>query len=106
MIVYLSGPGAGRDGFTIQQNALAARTVYFKLIAAGVNCFCPHLSMLCQESFDIDYERWLAYDFAIIDVCTHVLMLPRWETSPGACRELKYAEQLGKIVLYDMEELH
>jgi hypothetical protein len=42
------------------------------------------------------------FDFAVIDRCTHVLMLPRWEFSSGARRERDYALDHGKPVIYDL----
>jgi hypothetical protein len=50
-------------------------------------------------------ETWLAYDFAIIDRCTHVLMMPRWESSVGAIREQEYAQAIGVPVFFSADEL-
>ena len=41
----------------------------------------------------------------MIDHCTHVLMLPRWETSAGARAERAYARAIGTPVITSLEEL-
>lgn len=105
MLVYLSGPITAADGHSVQENVDAAIAVYLRLMRNGVNAFCPHLSALVPEAFGIGYERWIEYDFAMIDVCSHMLMLDRWESSPGAVRERVYAMMMGKIVVYRVEDL-
>lgn len=102
ILVYLSGPITARHGYSIEQNTAAAVGVYLDLLSHGVPCFCPHLSGAFPSAFQLPYEVWLEYDFAIIDRCTHILMLDRWETSAGAVRELEYAQRMGKtVVTYD-----
>ena len=105
MIVYLAGPMTPKDGYTLEQNVEAASTVYFRLVRERVPTFCPHLGASLQNSFDTSYETWLRYAYVVIDQCTHVLMLPRWETSYGATLERSYALRKGKQVVYDVEEL-
>jgi hypothetical protein len=102
MFVYLAGPITPSNGFTREDNAASAIKVYLELVQSGVPAFCPQLTILVPSHFDVDYEEWLRFDFAIIDLCTHVLMLPRWGTSAGARRELAYAEARGKIILYEV----
>ena len=53
----------------------------------------------------MSWETWLDYDLAVIDRCTHVLMLPRWETSAGALKEREYAESRGVPVVHTLAEL-
>jgi len=89
VLVYLSGPITPRDGFTVADNMAQATRVFVDLLRRGIPAFCPHLT---AGAFDVDaglvdYETWLAYDLAIVARCTHVLMLPRWRSSPGAVRE-------------------
>lgn len=104
-MVYLAGPITPKDGYTVEDNVKSAIDIYFTLIKAGVNCFCPQLGAQYQQAFDIDYERWMAYDKAFLDVCDTVLMLPRWNTSLGALDEKIYATLKGKRIVYDMSEL-
>jgi hypothetical protein len=104
-MIYLAGPITAKDGYTVEQNVASAVAVYFQLVRAGHVPFCPQLGATLPAAFVIDYERWMAYDFAVIDVCDTVLMLPRWQSSPGAVREHEYALLMGKRLVYDVREL-
>jgi hypothetical protein len=96
--VYLSGPITAKHGFTVEENTAAAVKVHLDLISRGIWNFCPHLSAAFPSAFSVDYETWMRYDLAVIDRCTHIVMLPRWETSDGAVRERDYAISKGKTV--------
>ena len=105
VLVYLSGPITPAHGYTVEQNATFALTVYYDCLRAGIPAFCPHAAALDPASFAIDCETWMAYDFAMIDRCTHMLMLPRWAESKGAIREANYATLRGMCVFYDLDAL-
>jgi hypothetical protein len=105
VFVYLSGPITAKAGYSVEQNVAAAVKVYFALLARGIPCFCPHLSGAFPSAFGVDYETWLAYDFAVIARCTHVLLLDRWDTSTGAVREREFAESIGVPVVNNVEDL-
>ena len=67
--------------------------------------FSPHAIGAFPTTWEIARPRWLAYDCAVIDHCTHVLLLPRWETSTGARAERDYALTIGKPVITSLDEL-
>lgn len=46
----------------------------------------------------LEYEKYMYLDFAMLDVCDTVLLLPDWRKSKGAMRERRYALELGKRV--------
>lgn len=48
----------------------------------------------------LEYEDYMHIDFALIDVCDAVHMLPDWKDSDGAGRELDYAIEKGKFVRF------
>lgn len=98
--VYLSGPITAKHGYSVEENVVSALRIYLACLRANIPAFCPHLSGAFPSAFDVDYETWLAYDFAVIARCSHVLMLPRWEQSAGAVRERDYAEGLG-VPIFD-----
>jgi hypothetical protein len=104
-MIYLAGPITAKDGFSVEQNVASAAAVYFQLARAGKAAFCPQLGATLQAAFDVSYEMWMTFDFAVIDCCDTVLMLDRWRTSEGACREHEYALLTGKRVVYDVMEL-
>ncbi len=100
-LVYLSGPITAKHGRSVEQNVAAALPVYFALLQAGVPAFCPHLSAGFPSAFEVDYRLWLAYDFAVIDRCTHLLTLANWEQSAGALEEVQYARDHHVPVFHD-----
>lgn len=107
LFVYLSGPMTAKHGVSMEENVAAGLRVHLDLLNRGIPNFCPQLSGAFPSAWsDVDYERWIAFDLAVIDRCTHVLMLPRWESSNGALIEKEYAERAGKPVLFDVAELN
>jgi hypothetical protein len=99
VFVYISGPITARDGFTVEENVAQAVKVYLRCVRDGIACFCPHLAGAFPSAFDVPYATWLDYDFAVIDRCTHLMLLPRWETSDGARLEREYALSRRKPIV-------
>jgi hypothetical protein len=106
VLVYISGPMTAKDGRTIEDNVAEGLRVYWELLQAGIPAFCPHLSGAFPTAWSLlPHAEWLAYDFAIIDRSTHVLMMPRWESSTGAKMEHQYAIDSDVPVFYTMKGL-
>jgi hypothetical protein len=106
VLVYISGPMTPKDGYSIEENVAAGARLYWELLQLGIPAFCPHLSGAFPTAWSVlPHGDWLAYDFAVIDRCTHVLMMPRWETSTGATMEKEYAASRGLPVLFSVGEL-
>lgn len=106
VLVYISGPMTAKDGHSIEQNVAAGFGVFLECIRRGVPAFCPHLGGAFPSAWTaFDWETWLAYDYAIIDRCTHLLMMPRWETSAGAVKEYAYGVETGKVILHSLDDL-
>lgn len=105
MIIYIAGPMTPKDGFTAKQNLDQAVDAWIQLVQACVPSFCPQLGNAIETHVHGDYDLWMRYDFALIDVSTHVLMLPRWKTSRGASMEHAYALDEGKLICYDVSEI-
>lgn len=106
LFVYISGPMTAKHGFTVEENVAAGLRVYLDCLSRGIPAFCPHLSGAFPSAWSaVSWQAWLDYDLAVIDRCTHVLMLPRWETSAGALIEREYAESIGKPIIHSLAEL-
>ena len=91
LLVYISGPMTAKDGRTIEQNTADGVGVCLDLLRLDIPCFSPHLFGGYPSAWTaLPHAEWLAYDFAIMDRCTHLLMMPRWETSVGAIKEREY----------------
>lgn len=48
----------------------------------------------------LEYEEYMHIDLAMVAVSDAIYMLPCWKDSPGAIREKRFAESLGREVLY------
>jgi hypothetical protein len=107
VFVYISGPMTAKHGFMVEENVAAGVRVFLECLRRGIPAFCPHLSGAFPSAWsDVGWETWLDYDLAVIDRCTHVLMLPRWETSAGATKEHDYARATGKPIITSLDEVH
>ena len=90
-VVYLSGkmtglPDFGREIFNAAQKRLEAH---------GYRVLNPAWMPLGME-----YEQYMRVDFALLDVCDVIALLPNWEDSQGAQAELAYAQNLNKEIAY------
>lgn len=104
--VYISGPMTANAERSIEANVAAGFRVYCDLLKAGIPAFCPHLSGIFPTAWSLlTHAEWIAYDKAVIDRCTHVLMMPGWMSSKGARIEYRYALRAGKPVVFSIQEL-
>jgi uncharacterized protein DUF4406 len=104
--VYITGPITARNGHSVESNVATALSLYLACLNEGIPAFCPQLSAIFPSAHtDVEYEIWHAYDFAVIDRCTHVLTLPRWRESPGALREVEYALSKYIPVVHSLQDL-
>jgi hypothetical protein len=104
--VYLSGPLTAFGAYSLEENIASAVAVFLACIRRGIPAFCPHLSAAFPSAHaGIPYDTWMAYDLATLDRCTALLMLPRWQTSPGALLEKTYAETRGLPIFYALDDL-
>ena len=105
MLIYLAGPITEGHGRTIADNIASAVAIHLRLTDAKVWTICPQLEALVPEAFDINYEKWMEYDFFLLERSDAVLMLPNWQESSGAKREHELALKLKKKIYYDVSEL-
>lgn len=106
VLVYISGPMTAKNGHTIEENVAAGVRVYLDLLQRGIPAFSPHLSGAFPSAWaDVSWDAWIAYDFAVIRRCTHMLMMPRWIESAGAAEEYKFAATLKMPVAMSLAEL-
>jgi len=48
----------------------------------------------------LKFEEYMYLDLAMITICDAIYMLPCWKDSPGARREKRFTEALGKDVMF------
>lgn len=102
MLLYLSGPITPRNGYTFEQNREVIEPIFFECIRMGIPAFAPHFQ---PQGAMIGYETWMEYDFAVLKRCTHILMCPRWQESPGALRERAFAISAGIQIYESLDQL-
>ena len=106
VFVYISGPMTAKDGYTVEENTAAGVRAFLDCLRQGIPAFSPHLCGAFPSAWlTVDWQTWLDYDFVVIDRCTHVLTLPRWEQSAGAQKEVAYARQAGIPIITSLLEL-
>jgi len=105
VLVYISGPITSKNGYTIEENVAAGVKIYLDLIHLGIPAYCPQMVAAFPSAFNISWERWLEVDYAVIQRCTHMLMMPRWRESKGAIEERTFADAANLRVCESIPEL-
>lgn len=102
--IYVAGP-IGKNDEGRRRRVEAALDVGRQLLRHGLCPFVPHLWAAALADADdlLGYEEWLKYDTAWINRCDAVLRM-RGE-SPGADREVAFAEERGIRVFYSIDAL-
>lgn len=99
--VYISGPMSGRPSLNI--DAFRAARAIFTALHPTLPPIVPHDLTPPRRDGESDishYERAMRVDFAAIDICSTIALLPGWEKSSGSRRELQRALDRGlKVVV-------
>jgi len=85
--VYISGPMTGIKNF----NREAFNRASLELRIAGHIALNP-----ARHPVGLEYGEYMSYAMLDIFNCDYVFLLPGWENSPGAKREVALAKQQGK----------
>jgi hypothetical protein len=99
-VIYIAGPITGGSRSDNLGNALRMMK---SLIDRGYAPICPHLSMMVPFDDQVPYETWLEIDFAWIKKCDGLFRIVG--ISPGADREVIFAEENGIPVFHHVHEL-
>jgi hypothetical protein len=106
VFVYIAGPISPKNGYLAEENVLEGMRTHLELVKNGIPNYCPQLDGAFPSSWtQVPYEKWLEVDLSILNRCTHVLMLPRWEESTGAVAERAVAQKRGIPIAYSVAEL-
>lgn len=97
--IYIAAPYTSDPDFNVGAAIKVAET----LIEKGYIPFVPHLCHIWDQISHHDYEYWMEYVMAWLKKCDAVLRVPGH--SLGADREVELANELGKTVYFNLEEL-
>lgn len=103
-LLYVSGPFSDPDPLHgIERNILLASEAALQGWRQGFATICPHKNTSgFQHVHDVPYETWIEGDLEILRRCDAICMLPGWDHSPGARRELALACELDlEVLVYD-----
>lgn len=94
-IIYISGKITGDENY-VKKFAEAERILTEKGFKVIIPC------KIGEYEF-FSYEQFLHIDFALIDCCDALFMLPDWRNSKDAIREWHYAQAHGKTIIFQHE---
>ncbi len=103
-MIYVAGPIKGAPGDNMLHHVHTAIVAAKRLRDAGYCVIVPHRCALDELVLgEQSYEGWLEQDYELIRRSDFVYRLPG--SSSGADREVAFAEDHGKGVFFDIEEL-
>ena len=104
-LAYVAGPYRATTEYGIWQNIEAARAVTVQILQGDTGFFplTPHLNTSFLGGL-VDDAVLLAGDLEIIRACHAVVMMKRWRDSSGATAEHAFAQELGKLIVYEADD--
>ena len=103
-VVYLAAPYRSPTEYGVHQNIQAAERVALEIWRLGAVCICPHKNTAYFGGALPD-AVWLKGDFELIRRSDAVQMMDGWTHSGGAIDEKLFADDIGKPVLFSLQEL-
>lgn len=95
--IYISGAITGTDDF-MERFQKAEE----KLKEAGHMVYNPARANSYMPD-GTSYEEYMKVSFCLLDLADTIYMLEGWENSKGARRELEYAKEKGKAIIFEKE---
>lgn len=99
-IIYVAGPYSGKDENAVFENIITARKHALELWRKGWIVICPHTNSLFMGGAGLPDKEFVDRDLEIVSRCDAIYMLPGWEKSEGAIRELTEAKKDGLEIYY------
>ena len=102
MLIYTAGPYSQTAGVgTVEENIQRAKDIAVILWDKGYTVLCPHLNTAGFETLtSLSNKDFVDRDLEMVERCDGIVMLPYWESSLGAVRELECARNAGLQVWF------
>jgi hypothetical protein len=108
-IVYIAGRYSGNTLAEVERNIDEARKVALMLAQRRIPFLCTILQTAHFDSLlgggDPGYEYWIDVSLDVVKRCDAVFLVPAWQQSNGARREVQFAREHGMPVFEDIEVL-
>lgn len=92
-IVYLAGPYRGVNPAETERNIRTAQRYAMALTEAGIGVYSPHLNTAHFDGLQPD-QFFLDHGLEMLRRCDALVVMPAWQLSEGARREVFEAEKL------------
>jgi len=95
VLIYTAGPYAETaGGGTGEENIQRATDIAAELWNLGYAVICPHMnSANLEQTTTLSNKDFVDRDLEMVQVCEGIVMMPYWEQSYGAIRELECARE-------------
>ena len=93
--IYIAGPVTGDPDYIEKFNKAEE-----KLKGEGWTVINP-VKVNANLPDDTTWDQYLHMGYAMLDMCNSIFMLPGFENSKGAVRELEYAQEQGMTIYLD-----
>lgn len=103
-VVYIAGPFRAASAWEVEQNIRRAECLALEAWRSGFAVICPHTNTRFFSGAAPD-EIWLEGDLEILRRCDAVLLLPKWQESPGTRAEVAEAIKHCMHVFDDLSDL-
>ena len=103
--VYISGKMTGLSVYEIFERFNRVENI---LVENGNAVINPDVLWFLKDTNGFDRDQYLHVDYAMMDICDTVIVLPEYEDSYGVDKELKYAIRKANMEIYylnDKDEL-
>lgn len=90
--IYISGPITGLKRETVTENFKAAERAIRELLGEDWAIINPSEVYPGVDEEELSHDEWMTIDLALLQMCDAIFMLPGWQRSDGAVRELDLAQ--------------
>ena len=104
-VIYVAGPYRAKDGKSVLDNILNAKSVARKLWTKGWSVICPHANTAFMDGPDMGHDIFILGDLELVNRSDAMIMLTGWEQSEGAQMEYSRAVELGMPIYLTIEEV-